>query len=153
MILALLLAAAEPPRFDPIRFFAGRTEGAGRLKVVLRRGASVRVHGRGRPGPDGALVLDQLIEEEGKPARSRRWQIRRVAPGRYAGALTDARGPVSVEGIGDRLRIRYTAAGGGVAIEQWLTLAADGRSARNRLVARKFGITVARLDEVIRKAD
>jgi len=41
----------------------------------------------------------------------------------------------------------------GTAIEQWLTLARDGRSAQNRLTARKFGIVVARLDETIRKVE
>lgn len=155
MFLALLLAAAAqaPPRFDPIRFFTGRTEGTGRLKVVLRRGHPVRVHGRGRVAPDGALLLDQTVDEEGKPPRTRQWRIRRTAPGRYAGTLTDARGPVTVESIGNRLHIRFKQASGGVAIEQWLTLALDGRSARNRLVARKLGIAVAHLDETIRKLD
>lgn len=150
MLVALALAAA-PPAFDPLRFFAGRTEGTGRLHIVMRHPRTVRVHGRGRV-QGGELVLAQTVDEAGAPLRSREWRIRQIAPGRYAGTLSDAHGPVTGEASGDTLNLRYKAKGG-VAIEQRLRLAPDGRSAANRLVARKLGIVVARLDETIRKAD
>lgn len=140
------------PRFDPIAFFAGRTEGRGRLKVILRRGRAIHVRGSGRVEPDGTLVLDQVVRQGDAAPQPRRWRIRRVAPGRYAGTLTDARGPVAIEAQGDRLTIRFTI-GGGVGVEQRLVLAPDGRSARNRLVARRFGVTLATLDETIGKLD
>lgn len=54
--------------------------------------------------------------------------------------------------IGDAFHLRYRTKGG-IAIEQWMTLAPGGRSAHNRLVARKMGVIVARLDETIRKLD
>lgn len=156
--LALLAAASPqaapapaPPSFDPLAFFAGRTEGAGRLKIVLRRGEPIRVEGSGRVQGD-VLVLDQLVTRgEGAP-RSRQWRIRRVAPGRYVGTLSDARGPVAGQATGDRLHLRFRGAGG-VRVDQRLTLAPGGRSAHNRLTARRFGITVATLDETIRKLD
>jgi hypothetical protein len=155
MILALLLAAAPaapPPRFDAIRFFTGASRGEGHLKVILSRPRAVRVQSRGVVGPGGVLTLDQRIEEEGKPPRTRRWRIREVAPGRYSGTLTDAVGPIVGKARGDRLTLRYRAKGG-VAIEQRLTLAPDGRSALNRLSAKKFGVPVARLTETIRRLD
>lgn len=151
MLLALALASA-PLHFDPLAFFAGHSEGVGRLRIMLHRGRAVHVAGEGRPQPDGSLVLDQTVAAEGKAITRRRWRLRRIAPGRYAGTLTDARGPVTAETRGDRLHIAYLTAGK-VRIEQWLTLAPDGRSAANRLTARRFGVTVARLDETIRKRD
>lgn len=143
--------APEPPRFDAIRFFTGATEGVGRFKVVFRSAKGVRVEGRGR-AEDGVLVLDQRIAREGVAPTIRQWRIREVAPGRYTGTLTDARGPITGESVGGRLRLYYTSTGG-YAVEQWLTLAPDGRSAQNRLTAKKLGVTVATLDETIRKTD
>lgn len=150
-MLALLLAAATPA-FDPLRFFAGATEGRGRLAIVFHRARGVRVHGAGRVEPDGTLVLDQRVEQEGRPATTRAWRIRAVAPGRYAGTLTDATGPVTGEADGPRLHLRFRAAHG-IRVDQWLLLAPDGRSAQNRLTARKFGLVVARLDERISRVD
>ena len=150
-MLFLALAVATVP-FAPLRFFAGRTEGRATLKIVFRHTHGVRVHGHGRPQRDGSLILDQTVEEDGKPATTRRWHLRRTAPGRYTGTLTDAVGPVTAELRGNRLHIRYRAKGK-VGIEQWLTLAPDGRSADNRLTGTKLGIPVARLHETITKLD
>jgi hypothetical protein len=160
LLLALALAACAPaipaaapaPVFDPLVFFEGRTEGRARLKIILRASRAVHVEGRGRLEPDGALILDQVVAREGKPATARRWRIARTGPGRYAATLTDAVGPVRVAVAGNRLHLAFTMKGG-VATEQWLTLAPNGRSAENLLVARKFGVVVARLTETIRKLD
>lgn len=158
MLLAPFLLAAAPQaaapgplRFDAIAFFSGRTEGVGRFKVVLRRGEPVRVEGRGRMEGD-TLVLDQLVTRGDGPAKPRLWRIRRVAPGRYTGTLTDAKGPVTGVATGDRLHLAFTSTGG-FRVDQRLVLAPDGRSARNRLTAKRFGVTVATLDETIRKLD
>ncbi len=147
---------AEPPpttaRFDAIGFFTGESRGRGRLKVALRATVPVRVESRGRVDADGVLVLDQSIEQDAEPPRQRRWRLREVAPGRYAGTLTDATGPVTGEASAGRLHLAFTMKGG-LRVDQWLTLAADGRSAANLLRVRKFGVTIARLDETIRRAD
>ena len=148
-LLLLALAAATPAPLDPLRFFAGRTEGVGHLRIVLRHPRPMRVHGVGQAQPDGSLILDQQVEQDGRPAITRRWHLRRIAPGRYAGTLTDARGPVTAALVGDRLHIAYRTQGK-VRIEQWLTPAPDGRSAANRLVALRFGIVVARRAATIR---
>jgi hypothetical protein len=154
VIAALLLANAPAPAtpvFDPSRFFAGATRGDASLKIILRSARAVHVQGHGRVTADGTLILDQRVEQEGKAPRTRRWRIRAVGQGRYAGTLTDATGPVTGEATGNRLHLSYS--NGRIRVDQWLTLSADGRSARNRLVARRFGITLARLDETIRKLD
>lgn len=160
MRLLLLLALAAPgpgpataaPRFDAIAFFAGRTEGVGRIKVMFGPHRAVRVHGLGRVEPDGTLVLDQRVERDGHPATTRQWRIRRVGADGFAGTLSDARGPIAGTTVGDRLHLSYRA-GGRVRIDQWLTLGPDGRSATNVLTARRMGVVVARLTEAIRKAD
>lgn len=150
-MLLLALAAAASPVFDPLRFFDGHTEGRGRLHVALRRTSAVQVHGRGSVQGD-TLVLDQTVERAGAAAATRQWRIRRIAPGRYVGTLTDAIGPVTGESSGDTLHLGFRGKHG-VRFDQWLRLAPDGGSAQNRLTVRKLGITLARLDETIRRVD
>ena len=161
-LLPLLLvggcvALPAPPPIDPaaspfpaLAFFTGRTEGQGRLRVALHRTVPVIVYGRGRIEADGTLVLDQDVAEGAKPSRQRQWRIRETAPGRLAGTLSDAAGPVTGEAAGGRLHLRFPMKGGLVA-EQWLVLAPDGRSARNLLTVRGHGLAIARLEETIRR--
>ncbi|MBR0553072.1 DUF3833 family protein [Stakelama marina] len=142
---------APQPRFDVFAFFAGPTLGTGRLKKILSGTESTLVHGTGRVEGD-TLVLDQTVEEGDKPAKHRQWRIRRTGPGRYSGTLTDASGPVTGEVEGNRLHLSFTMKGG-LPTQQWLTLAPDGRSAHNIMTVTKLGLTVAVLDEDIRKTD
>lgn len=144
-------SSAAPPTFDALRFFTGATRGEGRFKVILRHGQHLSVRGKGRMEGD-ILILDQIVTREGSEPKPRQWRIRATAPGRYTGTLSDAKGPITGETIGDRLHLRFTSSDG-FAIEQWLTLAADGRSAQNRLTAKRFGVTVATVDETITKLD
>jgi hypothetical protein len=138
--------------FRPERFFEGHTEGTGRLKVLFGPSRLVHVRGFGRIKADGALVLDQDIEQEGKPTKHRQWEMRALGAGRYAATLSDATGPVVGEAQGNVLRLAFPAKGG-LRIRQVLVLSADGRSARNRLTIRKMGIVVATLNELIKRAD
>lgn len=159
LLLSLLLAAAAAPpqsadaaagaRFDPLVFFDGLSRGEGRLKVALRAGKLVDVRSEGHREGD-TLVLEQRVTEEGERPRNRTWRIREVAPGRYAGTLSDAEGPVSGETRGNRLHLSF-AMKGGLKADQWLTLAPDGQSAHNVMKVRKLGVVVATLDETIRR--
>lgn len=141
--------AANGPVFDPIAFFEGTTRGSGELSIILRRPRPIAVAGEGRVRADGTLVLRQRVEGERLRPRTRRWEIRRVGPDRYAGTLTDATGPVRLEASGPTLRIRYPSAQG--QVEQRLTLSPDGRTALNRLTVKRLGVTVATVTETIRK--
>lgn len=138
------------PVFSAERFFTGQSRGEGRLKILFKPAQPVTVESRGRVGDDGMLVLDQTIRQGAQPPRTRRWQIRAIGAGRYVGTLTDATGPVAGDVTGNRLHLRFRAKGG-LDTEQWLFLDPDGRVAHNRMVVRKLGITVATLDEIIRK--
>ncbi len=151
MLIALALLATVPD-FDPTRFFAGCTRGEGQLKVVLHARRPVNVRGFGHSEPDGTFVLDQSVTNGTDAPKLRQWRLRRVAPDRYTGTLSDARGPVTGETIGDRLHLAFTGRNG-VHIEQWLTLAEDGRSAINTLTATRLGMTLGRLEERIVRSD
>jgi hypothetical protein len=135
---------------DPLRFFEGRTVSVSTVKLVMKKPFHSRSVGRGEIKPDGSLYLVQRIEEEGRPPHDRRWQIRRVASGRFAGTMSEASGPVTIEEIGGRYRFRFKMKGG-LSAEQWMTPLPDGRSARTKLRVRKFGVIIARSEGMIRK--
>lgn len=138
------------PVFFPERFFAGHTEGQGRLKVALSEAKAIDVHGDGEVEPDGTLVLDQVVDQEGKSPERREWRIR-GAGGRYTGTLTDAVGPVRGDVRGNRLHLAYKMKGG-FSAEQWIYLQPGGTVALNRMQVRKLGVPVATIEETIRKA-
>lgn len=142
--------ASEPGEaFDPIAFFTGRTHGEGTLDQVLKGSRRLTVDSIGRERKDG-LILTQRISVAGEPPRTRNWLLRRTGPGRFAGSLTDADGPVETTAIGRAIRIRYPLKGG-LEVEQWLVALPGGRSLDNRLTVTKWGIRVASLRERITK--
>jgi citrate synthase len=144
--------AAPAPVFSVERFFGGRTQGEGALKIMLKAAQPLHVEGRGSVDPDGTLILDQMVKRGGRAAQKRQWRFRSTGPGRYKGTLTDAGGPVNGDVSGNRLHLSYPMKGGGT-IEQWIYLQPDGRTALNRMVVRKFGMAVAHVEETIRKLD
>jgi hypothetical protein len=153
-MLALVPAAAPaqapaPRQFDPVAFFTGRTTGEGRLKKMFSSAQATRVSGVGRV-EGGVLVLDQSVAIAGEPRRDRQWRLRAAGPARWAGTLSDARGAVTASAAGAVLTIAYTS-NDGMGVTQTVTLAPDGRSARNKMKIRKLGLTVATLDETIRR--
>ena len=142
--------APAGPHFDPIAFFTGETEGNGRLKVRFSRGKTMHVIGHGALQDDGTLVLDQTVMTAGDPPKARQWRIHQTAPDHYAGSLSDASGPVTLDVTANRLRIRYHAKGG-LGFSQVLTLGPGGQVARNVMHVRKMGMVVATIRETIRR--
>ena len=106
--------------------------------------------GRGRIERDGSLTLVQRVDDEGKPPHERRWQVRQTGPGRYVGTMTDALGPVVIDQVGNGYRFRFKMKGN-LGVEQWLKPIAGGNSAQSLTKVKKFGMTVATSDAVIRK--
>jgi len=147
---AAFSAVSTPRPSDPLRFFEGRTEGISVVKVVMRKAYRSRTVGSGSIARDGTLQLSQHVEEDGKPPHDRVWRVRQVAPGRYSGAMSEAKGPVAIQEVQGRFRFRFKMAGG-LTVEQWLTPLADGRAASSRTTVRKFGMVVATSDGIIRK--
>ena len=147
-LAALLLSQA----FAPEQFFVGRTEGEGRVSVALSGSHGVRAHSRGWLEPGGALVVDQIVEEEGKPARRLIWRLVRSGANRLTGTLSDAEGPVNGDVAGNVLHLSYRSSLG-PWVEQWITMNPGGRSASNRMTFRRWGMGVATLEETIRRVE
>lgn len=149
--LALLASPAVPTEIaDPLRFFAGRTETDGLVKVMFKKPYRSRSLGLGRIETDGSLTLVQHVQDDGKPPRERHWRVRRVGPGRYAGTMSEASGPVDIQQVGDGYRFRFKMKGN-LSAEQWLTPTPDPMAAHTSTRIRKFGMTVATTEGTVRK--
>jgi len=157
-ILAFALAgcsvspAAAEPTFDPLAFFTGESRGEGSLKVMAKPRVTIRVESHGRPDGNGGLILDQTIHQGDKPARQRQWVLRPTSPTTMRGTISGNPGPVNGRMDGNRLLLTY-AMKGGLKVQQVLTMQPGGRSLLNRMTVRKFGLPVARVEEVITKVD
>ncbi len=140
------------PTFDVARAFVGASAGEGRLKIAFRRTRPVHVESSGHRAEDGTIVVDQVITEPGRKTRTRQWRLREVAPGRYAGSLSDATGPVEGVVRGNCLELRFRMKGD-LTARQWLFAMPDGRTVQNRMSILKSGILVARMQETITRRD
>jgi hypothetical protein len=149
----LLLASAATPisgQVDPLRFFEGRTEMQGRVKVMFRKDYATRSVGEGRIEPDGSLTLVQRVFDDGKPPHDRRWRVREVSPGHYSGTMSAAVGPVTIDRVGKRYRFRFRM-NGRLIVEQMMTPLPGGKAASNSTKVRKFGLVVATTEGIVRK--
>ena len=148
--IALAAPAGSQTNVRPIEFFEGTTISEGTLKVAMQRTVKTRSVNRGTIEPNGALVLVQTVQDEGKPATERRWRIYATGPGKYAGTMSEATGPVAIQQVGTRYRFRFKMKGG-LSVEQWLAPLADGNRASSTITVRKLGLTVATSQATIRK--
>ena len=149
--LTLLVAVPAQAAFNPVDFFRGRSEGNGTLKVIFRATEQIHTDNVGRAEKDGSLVLQQVIHEPGKPARTRYWRMRQTGPNRFEGTLTDAASPVRVDVTNRGIRIRYTAQNH-LNFDQMLT-PVSATEVHDTIRVSRFGIAVAHFDETIRKLD
>ena len=141
-------ATLPEPALDPTRFFSGRTEGQGSLKVRLGADRTLRVQSVGTTQRDGDFRLDQTIQFGNGAVENRTWLLRRVNAQHFTATLSDAQGPVRAESNGNLLHLRYRLRRA-VYMDQWLYLQADGRSLENRAQITVLGIPWARLTETI----
>jgi hypothetical protein len=77
--------------------------------------------------------------------------MRQTAPDRFEGTLTDAASPVRVDVTKSGVRIRYKGKDH-LDFDQMLTPVSPVE-VHNEMRVKRFGITVARYDETIRKVD
>jgi hypothetical protein len=157
-VLLVVLAATPAHAQQPVagsaleRFFVGRTEGSGTVDILVSGRHKVRDRASGRMDSAGALVLDQIVEEEGKPARRRIWRLIRAGGNRIGGTISDVKGAVAGELTGDTLHLKYRLKEG-PSVEQWITLRPGARSATNRMTFHRFGLKVATVESIVRKVD
>ena len=149
MCAPLASASVERPS-NPLRFWEGRTESTGVIKLIMHKPFSSRAEGFGQIRPDGSLRLIQHVVDQDKPPFDRVWQIKPVGPGRYVGTMSQASGPVTVVDYGGKFLFRFNMSGN-VSVEQWLYPSADWKSARNDLTIRKFGMQVGNSTGFVRK--
>lgn len=142
--------ATAEPLVNPMRFFEGKTESIGTIKIFMKQAFRSTSVGTGRIEPDGSLLLVQQVRDEGRPLRERRWKIRQVGPGRFVGSMSEANGPVSIEEVGGSYRFRYKMKGN-LSVVQMLVPQAGGKAARTIVKIRKFGMTVGTSEGTIRK--
>ena len=153
-VAPLLLAAAPgTPKLDMIAFFTGKTHAENMIKIAFHRPHKLVADSIGGRNKEGQFVLIDTVHEEGKPAVTRTWVMHPVSPDHFAGVLSDAVGPVDVIVSGDTATIRYVLKDGHLKVTQRIQLQGDGKTLSNNVVARKFGITFARVDGMIRKLD
>ena len=152
VLAAVPASAADKPRLDMVAFFSGKTHAENVLKIALKRPARLIVDSVGSKSERGEFVLIDTVREEGKPVRTRKWVMKPAGPNRFTGALSDAVGPVDVTVSGNQATIRYMMKGG-LKVDQRMELQADGRTLRNHVVVKRFGLKFARVDGTIRKLD
>lgn len=133
------------------RFFIGTTEGTGTAKVIASGKHAVRDRSHGRIDAEGTLILEQTVEEEGKPARRRSWRLLRSG-NRISGTINDVKGAVTGEITDTTLHLKYRMKEG-PSVEQWIALRPDGRTATNRMTYHRFGLKVATVETEIRRVD
>lgn len=149
---AVPAAAAQPP-LDLPAFFSGQSHADNVIKIALHGPHKLIVDSVGGHNKEGEFVLIDTVREEGKPVRTRTWVMHPVAPGHFTGSLSDAIGPVDIVVNGDTATIRYVMSEGHLKIVQQMQLEDGGRALSNHVVAKKFGLTFARVDGTIRKLD
>jgi hypothetical protein len=152
--LLLLTAASAPPRqLDMTGFFTGKSHADNVIKIAFHGPHKLIVDSVGGRNKEGEFVLIDTVREEGKPERKRTWVMHPIAANHFTGVLSDAVGPVDVVVSGGSATIRYTMKDGNLKIVQQLVLQDDGQTLANHVVAKKFGITFARVEGTIRKLD
>lgn len=153
LLLAATSAAPDAPKLDMTGFFAGRSHADNVIKIALHGPHKLIVDSVGGRNKEGEFVLIDTVREEGKPVRTRTWAMRLVGPNHFSGVLSDALGPVDVVVSGDTATIRYTMKDGHLKIVQQVQAQGDGKTLSNHVIAKKFGLTFARVDGTIRKLD
>lgn len=150
LMLGAPFASAQQPQDDPLQFFVGRTETHGTMKIMFKKAYRTSSVGEGRIESDGSLVLVQRVADDGQPPHERRWRVRETGPDRFAASMSEATSPVTIDKSGGRYRFRFTV-NGNLSVEEWLTPMPGDRSASTVTTIRRFGMTVASGQSLIRK--
>jgi hypothetical protein len=145
------LAGASLAAMSPLTFLTGSTHGTGTIKIILSGTETLHVVRHGSPDGRGGIVLEQSSRQGNKPAILRRLELRPTSAITLTGTLTpDATGPVRGSESGNALSLVYSLKGGLAAV-QTLILQPGNRVLLNRVIIKKFGLTVATIEEAITK--
>ena len=148
--MILLAVAATAAALNPLAFFTGPSHGVGTIKILFKDIQPLHVTSNGRPDGHGGIILDQTIHQGSDAPKVRSWNLRPISATALTGTLTDATGPVTGSMTGDSLSLAYPMKGG-LTASQTLVLQQGGRVLVNHMIVRKFGFTVATIEERITK--
>ena len=147
----ILLAAAALAAMNPLTFFTGPSHGVGTIKILFKATQPLQVTSHGRPDGHGGIILEQTVHQGSDAPKTRRWDLRPTSIGTLTGTLTpDATGPVTGSVTGRALNLAYSMKGG-LDATQTLILQPGGRVLLNHMIVKKFGLTVATIEERITK--
>jgi hypothetical protein len=159
LALSLFLAACSadapaPPssnqKIDPVAFFTGPSHGVGTISILFKGTQSLRVDSFGHSDGRGGIILDQTVYPGSDAPKNRRWALRPISSTTLTGALSDASGPVTGSMSGNALNLAFPMKGG-LNATQALILQPGGRILINHMTVKKFGLTVATIEERITK--
>ncbi len=108
-----------------------------------------------REGAD--IVITQNFTFEDGRTQQRIWRIRRIDEHRYEAAANDVIGPAVGYAFGNAFHWKYTLqlrpgnVFTRVRMEHWMYLLGDGETMLNRVVIRKFGLTLAQTTEYFQR--
>ena len=148
--MILLAVAATAAALNPLAFFTGPSHGVGTIKILFKDIQPLHVTSNGRPDGHGGIILDQTVHQGSDAAKVRSWNLRPTSATAIAGSLTDASGPVTGSVSGDAMTLAYPMKGG-LNATQTLILQPGGRVLLNHMIVKKFGFTVATIEERITK--
>jgi hypothetical protein len=153
LLATALPAASDPPKLDMTAFFTGKSHADNVIKIAFHGPHKLIVDSVGGRNKEGEFVLIDTVREEGKPVRTRTWVMHSIGDGHFTGVLSDAIGPVDISVSGSAATISYVMKDGHLKVVQQVQAQGDGKTLTNHVIARKFGITFARVDGTIRKLD
>jgi hypothetical protein len=147
----ILLAAAALAALNPLTFFSGTTHGVGTIKILFKGTQTLRVSSLGRPDGHGGIHLDQNVTQGSEAPKARHWYLRPTSTTTLSGTLApDASGPVTGSISGQSMTLAYPMKGG-LTAAQSLNLQPGNHVLVNHMTVKKFGLTVATIDERITK--
>lgn len=150
-VLALRDFEATGPVLDPVAFFTGSLRSWGVLERSGTPTAMVVTECEGEAEGD-EVRMTQIVRVGDDPAVTRRWVMRRVAPGRFEATANDMVGTATGVASGRAFHWTWTLALSpgnplrDVTMDQWWYLLDDG-AMLNRTQVLKLGITLAEITE------
>ena len=145
--------ATASPRFEPEKFFEGKTRSWGVIESRTGKPKSrFETDMMGvRDGKD--LVITQDFTFEDGHRQQRVWRLRRIDEHRYEATANDVVGVSAGEAYGNTFHWKYTVSlrpGNRLAnvhFELFMYLAGDSQTMINRVIVRKLGIILAETTE------
>ena len=145
------------PRFEPDRFFEGRTRSWGVFENRSGEPTSrFETSAFGRREGEELVITQDFTFDDGR-RQQRVWRLRRLDAHRYEATANDVVGTATGEAWGNAFRWRYTLAlepGNPVKdvdLLQWMYAQEDGSVMMNRATISKLGVILAEVTEFFRR--